>query len=403
MTPEFTSLPPGAARYEPPEGSRPAPHSALADAIRDAALRLGFARVGFCPVEPFEQAGKSLSRWLEHGRHGQMGYLTKPPRHDPAPLLPAARSLIVVAMAHPRGGQPPRAPQPSLPLAGQIARYARGSDYHEVLKLRLRELARACAGLIGRTLIARACVDTAPLLEREAARRAGVAFTGKSTLSILPGFGTYALLGELLVDVELPAATPLADQCGRCTACLDACPTGAFVDAHVLDARRCISYLTIELRGWIPRPLRAGIGRWVFGCDVCQEVCPFNHSRRPRASAPELSARDALSDPSLVDLLELTASGYRRLVRGTALRRASRRQLQRNAAVALGNGGSPSALGPLQQAAQHNPNAVVRGHAAWALGRLGGPAARQALENLLPAEPDPEVGEEIVAALSELA
>jgi epoxyqueuosine reductase len=357
---------------------------------------LGFCRIGFCAIEPFGRAAETLAAWLKQGNHGEMDYLAGGPRNQPRALLTQARSLIVVALPHPRGltnGLRPVA------LTGRVARYAQGADYHHVLKERLRQLADACATLCGRPVLARPCVDTAPLLEREAARRSGLGFTGKSTMTIVPGFGSYVLLGELLLDIDLPASTPMAQQCGRCTACLDACPTGAFVDAFTLDARRCISYLTIELRGPIPRALRPGIGRWVFGCDICQEVCPFNHSRKTPAGDTALAGRPQLDAPDLKRLLEISASDHRRLVADSALRRVSRRRLQRNAAVALGNTGAAEAIEPLVRALSQNPSALVRAHCAWALGRLGGNAALQALEQRARDEPDAGVQEEIGAAI----
>jgi epoxyqueuosine reductase len=249
---------------------------------------------------------------------------------------------------------------------------------------------------------ARVCVDTAPLLEHEAARLAGIGFTAKSTLTIVPGVGSFVLLGELLLDVELPPATPVRAGCGSCRACLDACPTGAFVDAHVLDARRCISYLTIENQGPIPRELRAAIGTRVFGCDVCQDVCPFNASAAPKPRAPELLPREALEHVDLVGLLTLGAAGYRRLVRRTALRRVTVATLARNAAVALGNSGDPRAKEPLLRALGRHRSALVRGHAAWALGRLGAasePAGRDALLFASEHDPDDGVRSEARAAL----
>ncbi len=397
-----------AARHHPrvttdtPVLSEPARSTAalLAAAIRDAALELGFARVGFCPVEPFTDAARSLSSWLERGLHGDMAYLAGEPRHDPARLLPEARSLIVVALpygAEPGGG----IARKHLPLSGQIARYARGADYHAVLKERLRLLADRCAQLTGHSVLARPCVDSAPLLEREAARRAGIGFTAKSTLTIAPGLGSYVLLGELLIDLELSPDQPLSRGCGSCTTCLVACPTGAFVDAYTLDARRCISYLTIEQKGAIPRPLRRLIGRWVFGCDVCQEVCPYNQSRRPRPADEAFEPRSALEEPDLLQLLELSASGYRRFVKRSALRRVGRTQLQRNAAVALGNCGAAEAVEPLGRSLRENPSGLVREHVAWALGRLGGERARALLQEHRWRETEAAVLAEIDLSLAE--
>ena len=398
-------LPPGAARHEPPIAAAARVHGegTLADAVRDAALALGFARVGFCPIEPFTDAARALDDWLARGHHGEMAFMVGSERAEPGALLPRARTVIVVAMAYDRGAGPRRVEADALlPTSALLARYARGRDYHGVMKERLRMLADRCAELTGRSVVARACVDTAPLLEREAARRAGVGFTAKNTMIIAPGLGSYVVLGELLVDLELTPSTPVASGCGSCRSCLDACPTGAFVDAYTLDARRCISYLTIELRGSIPRALRPAIGRWVFGCDVCQEVCPFNQSSRPRPFEPSLGARAIANDLDLVELLQLTSSGYRRLVKKRALARANRVTLQRNAAVALGNARAASAVPALTEALRSNPSALVREHVAWALGQIGTEEARRALAGAFEQETEPSVIAEIALASAEL-
>ncbi len=394
-------LPAGAAWHEPPARRAAAERhcadpTGLARRIRDAALGLGFVRVGFTPVERFDDAAGRLADWLEAGRHGEMAYLAGE-RADARELLPDARTLIAVALPYPAREQAPRRG-----LSGYVARYARGEDYHLLIKARLRALADACAAIAGRPVLARPCVDTAPLLEREAAARAGLGFAAKSTMLIVPGVGSNVLLGELLVDVEVTPGRPEPPRCGACTACLDACPTRAFVDAHVLDARRCISYLTIELTGPIPLELRSLCGTHVFGCDICQDVCPFNASATPRPAAPELAARPALEALDLVELLEQGSAAHRRLVRQSALGRVSRARLARNAAVALGNSGDPRAVAPLARALRDDSSALVRGHAAWALGRLGGPEARAALLAALSKDPDETVRQEARQALDEV-
>jgi epoxyqueuosine reductase len=395
---------------EAPQQAAPAADEAerIRRELRAAALALGFARVGFAPAEPFETARAALGDWLEAGRHGGMTYLsTADDRADPTRLLSSARTVVSVAL--PYDGSSPsvalrRNRDDPRSLVGTVARYARGADYHRVLKDKLYELARAAARIARGAVACRVCVDTAPLLEREAARRAGIGFTGKSTMTIVPGVGTYVLLGELLLDVEISKEETVSAGCGRCTACIDACPTGAFVGPYVLDARRCISYLTIETKGPIPRDLRALVGTRVFGCDVCQEVCPFNASEAPRPGAPELRARPELDEPSLIEMLSLTATGYRRLVRRTALRRVGKRQLQRNAAVALGNSGSAEAVPPLCAALLTDPSELVRAHAAWALGALGalgGETSRSALARAAKADSDEGVREEARLALTQ--
>jgi epoxyqueuosine reductase len=372
----------------------------VAELVRAAALELGFSRAGFARAEPFDEARAALRTWLVQGHEGDLAYMrSADDRADPRTLLASARSIIAVAL--PYGGRPIalRRSRDEGPLTGRVAAYALGADYHRVLKDKLFALSRACAGIVGRPIEARVCVDTAPLLEREAARRAGIGFTGKSTMTIAPGLGTYLLLGELLVDVDIEPTEPERPACGRCTACLDACPTGAFVGPYVLDAKRCISYLTIENKGPIARELRPLIGARVFGCDECQDVCPFNASEAARPAAPELAPERMRAEIDLVELLELGAAAYRRLVRQSAMRRIGRDQLKRNAAVALGNSGDARAVAPLVRALSADKSALVRAHAAWALGRLGGAEARRALEEASQSDIDETVREEATAAL----
>jgi epoxyqueuosine reductase len=364
-------------------------------------------RVGFAAVDPLEQDAERLATWLQDGRHAEMSYLLGE-RHDPRQLLSEARTLIAVALAYPATPNvvPLRRDADGPPLTGVVARYARGEDYHDVMRKKLRRLADAVANLLGRPVLARHCVDTAPLLERAAAERAGLGFASKSTMTIIPGVGSYVMLGELLVDVDIPADAPIAPRCGSCRLCLDACPTGAIVDAHVVDARRCISYLTIEHSGVIPHELRSLIGLRVFGCDVCQDVCPFNASAEGKPSAPELSPRESLAAPDLIGLLELGSARYRQLVKGTALRRTHRAQLARNAAIALGNSKDPRAVIPLARALSAHASPLVRGHAAWALGEIGAPALEHALSSLECAQahdPDETVRAEAASALARLS
>ncbi|HEX4338157.1 MAG TPA: tRNA epoxyqueuosine(34) reductase QueG [Polyangiaceae bacterium] len=375
----------------------------IADQIRTAAAELGFVRTGFARATPFDDARGALTSWLAQGYEGELAYMrAADDRADPGALLPGVRTIIAVAL--PYGGRPValRLTRDAEPLTARIATYAVGDDYHRVLKDKLFELSRVCERIVGRPVESRVCVDTAPLLEREAARRAGIGFTGKSTMTIAPGVGTYLLLGELLVDVDIEPSEPVRAACGRCTACLDACPTGAFVGPYVLDAKRCVSYLTIENKGPIPRDLRGLIGGRVFGCDECQDVCPFNASESVRPAAPELAAAPARDDVSLVALLELGAAGYRRLVKRSAMRRIGREQLKRNAAVALGNSGDERAVAPLVRALAGERSALVRLHVAWALGRFGGADSRAALAQACNDDADGEVREEARRSLAQL-
>ena len=353
------------------------------------------------------------------GMHGSMAYMAADAhvqgRGDLCQLLAGARSVVVVALAYARPGSAPRiddahgSPAPNgddaRPLRGRVAGYARGRDYHGVFKERLWRLADALSGYAGRDVGARPCVDSAPVLERDLAEAAGLGFTGKNTMLITPGLGSYTLLGELLLDLEV-AATPVRERdvkerCGTCRACIDACPTQAFPAPFVLDARRCVSYLTIEHRGSIPPPLRPGLGSMIFGCDVCQDVCPFN-ARAPDRHPPDPALAPVTPDSGAPDLLRLLALGsnqHRRLVAGTALRRASREQLVRNACVALGNIGDARAVPALARMLDDR-SAVVRAHAAWALGQLG---ATGPLTDALTHERDPDVRAEVHAALAHAA
>ena len=365
--------------------------------IAALARELGFAREAVVPIEP-PRRHELYASWLAAGHAGEMAYLAEPdhvgPRGDLRAQLDTARSLVVVALAYDR-----TSPVPVDALVrGKIARYARGEDYHLVMRDKLVALADRLALALGSPVATRPCVDSAPVLEREWAERGGLGFVAKNTMLIAPGVGSYVVLGELLVAADLAITapeTPPKPRCGSCRACLDACPTGAFVDAYVLDARRCISYLTIEHRGPIPRELRPAMGTWVFGCDVCQEVCPFNAGD---GSEPDPLLRPRSIDHAVPDLVALAAKGanqLRQFVRRTALRRVSREILLRNIAVALGNTGEAAAIPALLALLEHK-TPIVRGHAAWALGRLG---AREPLVALLATERDAFVTGELSAAL----
>jgi epoxyqueuosine reductase len=374
--------------------------------IADAALALGFARVGFAPAERLNEAGRRFETWLASGYHGELDYLAGPgDRADPKTLLADAKTIVAVALSYAPSATSLRKGKDGPPLAGTVARYACGEDYHLVMKRKLAELANRVEAIVGGPVQSRICVDTAPILEHAAAHAAGIGFSGKSTLTIVPGLGTWVLLGELIVSVELEPSEPVAEGCGSCRACLDACPTGAFVSAHVLDARRCISYLTIENQGPIPTELRAKVGSRVFGCDVCQEACPFNASPAPRPRAPELEPRAELELVDLERLLDMGSAEHRKLVKRSALRRSNRTTLARNAAVALGHSCDPRASSPLERALSGHRSALVRSHAAWALGELGehaAPSARAALARAAQADENEAVRDEANAALTRL-
>jgi epoxyqueuosine reductase len=367
----------------------------LGDQIFLRARELGLDLVGIGPAHP-QSVGDRYAAWLAKGYHGEMAYLARPDavaaRGDPARLLPGVRSVVVVGANYYAGSLPPALGND--PSRGVISRYAWGDDYHDLLVPRLRQLAAWVEAERGKPVAHRAYADTGPLLEREMAARAGLGFVGKNTTLIHPRLGSWLFLGALLLDVEIPPAGPDSSgrsgsvasggTCGRCTRCLDACPTGALVAPYLLDARRCLSYLTIELKGPIPTGLRPLLGNRIFGCDVCQEVCPWNRRfARPTAEPaflPRLDAGDPRA-PHLLELMTLDDEGFRQRFRGSPVIRTKRRGLLRNVAVALGNWGDPAAV-PALTGALADAEPLIREHAAWALGRIGSDDARRALDQV---------------------
>ena len=360
------------------------------DRVAAAARAAGFPLVGCVPITPLPLDGY-LREWLADGRAGEMGYLTKRTavRLDPRQQFPWARSLVCVGFPY----RPP-APAPAdwrATLRGRIAAYTVGPDYHRHVQARLDQLAHALAELFPGTRYL-SYVDTGAILEREWSRRAGIGWIGKNTLVLHRQAGSYFFLGELVTDLEIDARPLPADHCGTCVRCVAACPTGALEQGYTMDPRRCIAYLTIEHRSAIPRDMRPTLENWVFGCDICQEVCPWNSDAQDAAAADWLA-------PSLLDLVALDPRAFDARYRGTAVTRAGRRGLVRNATVALGNSGNPAAV-PALVLALGDADPLVRGHAAWALGRIGGPVARTALDRARRREPSAETRGEIEAALA---
>jgi epoxyqueuosine reductase len=363
--------------------------------LKGWALELGFDRAGAASLEP-ARTGAAYLAWLARGDHAGMAYMAHriEARLDPRRLLPGARSAVCVALRYaPLAGEPPARGL----VWDHVARYARGRDYHNTMGRRLRRLAsRIRAEFPGAA--ARACVDTSPVLERELAAAAGLGAVGKNTMLLDPEGGSYFLLGEVLTTLELAPDEPLADLCGTCTRCLEACPTGALAAPYRLDARKCISYWTIEHRGSIPPHMRGQLEGWVFGCDLCQEACPWNERAAP-TERPEFAPAPERRELDLAGLLGLTREAYGARLRGSPLQRARREGLQRNAALALGARGGVDPQPALRDALRTG-EPVVRGHAAWALGRLGTAPARKALGEALGAEAAAEVRAEVLAALA---
>ncbi|MBI1830656.1 MAG: tRNA epoxyqueuosine(34) reductase QueG [Planctomycetes bacterium] len=339
----------------------------LAARIKEQAHALGFELAGIAPAADADGFAH-LQDWLGQGFAGEMEYMS---RHEdahrhPNSILPSVVSVVMVGINY----KPPDSvlSTPYSVPTGRIARYAGGLDYHDVLRGKLTALLdwvqRAAPGTRGR-----AVVDTAPLLERDFARRAGLGWFGKNTMLLNKKLGSYFFLGALLLDLELPIDEPFeSSHCGTCTACLDACPTDAFVGPFQLDARRCISYLTIELRGSIPLDLRADMGDWIFGCDVCQEVCPWNR-KAPIGHEAALEPNAVGLELDLVEVLGMSEEEFRRRFRPTTLWRTKRAGLLRNAAIALGNRGDRRALPALERALD-DAAPVVREAAAWAINQI---------------------------------
>ncbi len=351
--------------------------------IREEGLKLGFSAVGLAPAQPL--AGDLFREWLARGYHGEMGYMARDPerRLDPARILPEARSVISAALLY---RHPDPDPDHAGPNHGKISQYALGTDYHIVLHKKLEELVASIHGL-NPNCEAKVYVDTGPVLEKAWAVKAGIGWQGKNTNILNRRLGSWFFLGEILTDLELDYDEPAADYCGSCTKCIDLCPTGA-LEPYVLDSRRCISYLTIELRGDVPEEHRQGIGSWIFGCDICQDVCPWNR-KSPFSSVPEFQPDPATSEAELVALAGLTPEDFSRRYRRTALKRTKRQGLLRNVAIALGNTCDPEVI-PALEGLLNDGDATLRRHAAWALAQIGTAAAVELLEQRMAVEEDQE-------------
>ncbi len=308
--------------------------------IKEQAIMLGFDACRIAPAEPIGRKDY-LQRWLEAGRAGTMDYLHRhlSMREDPRNLLPEAKSVVAVALSYnPNPGSGTHSTTQTVESSestdlkpiGKIARYAWGRDYHKVVKKRLFALADRMRERFGHSFESRACVDTAPIVEREIAERSGLGWIGKNTLVLNTELGSYFFLGELVTTLKLAADEPVTDHCGSCTACLDACPTNAFPNPHEMDASRCISYLTIERRKALPADLTDKLAGWLFGCDICQEVCPFNRKAKPTVEI-DFSPRPPAPEIELRDVLSWSEEDYHKMVQGSAIKRAALAMLQRNA------------------------------------------------------------------------
>ena len=372
--------------------------STLTQQIHQHANELGFELVGITPAARSETIAR-YRQWIESGYAGKMRYLKRhlPLKTDVRQLLMEAKSVISLAMNY-YTLDPPKALADD-PARGQISRYAWGDDYHDVIRQRLSELVDFIKQAAETKLKTRVCVDTAPIIEREYAQKAGIGWIGKNTNLIHWRSGSWYFLAEVLIDIDLESdAPPLRGSCGTCTRCIEACPTDAIVAPNLLDSRLCISYLTIELKESIPKALRPKIGNLIYGCDICQEVCPWNSKAVP-TDEPAFQPRDGNLTPKLLSLIGMTQQEFSRRFKGSPIKRTKRRGFLRNVLVAIGNWGEPSAIPALKDALTDD-EPLVRSHAAWALGKIGGDTAKQILQTQLTIETQQEVITEIQDALN---
>jgi epoxyqueuosine reductase len=374
--------------------------------VKRTAADHGLAVSAVTSVDPFPEAAAVLHDRIDAGHLAGMDWFTHERvdvSADIRNLHPTARSILSVGLAYWSG--PVDKPEDGVPR-GRISRYAWGRDYHRVIKKRMKALHADLEATFGHPIEARFLVDTAKVMERAVAARAGLGWYGKHSCIIVPGHGSWVLLGELVLDIPLLPDAPLDWNCGRCRICLDRCPTGAIVDAYTVNAPTCISFLTIEERGWIPRELRPKMGDWVYGCDVCQDVCPYTKAAKVTDAAEMAPATLDNAFPSLHWLLRMTDREFGETYFGTPVPRTKRRGLARNAAIALGNIGTEADIPVLAAALAAHDETLVRGHAAWALGRLAThdpAAARRALYTSRRIESDVKVRAEIDAALEGIA
>ena len=370
----------------------------LEETVKAYGRELGFDIVGITTAEPFLRDEAAATERIRQGLMDGLPWYTEERVHKathPELLLSGARSIVSLAASYHTGEPEGSGPGP----AGRVARYAWGDDYHGVLKRRLRRFVDGLQERIGRPVKARVFVDDGPMNDRAAAERAGVGWFGKNTNILTSSHGSWVFLGQIVTDLDLKPDAPLKKTCGECVRCIDDCPTGAIVAPYVVDNTRCISFLTIELRGPIPRELRPLVGDWVFGCDICQDVCPVNR-KIDGGREPAFRQRNGFAAPQLMPLLELSDEAFSRRFRNSPIKRAKRSGLQRNVCVALGNIGDPVAVPALARALT-GPDGSVRAHAAWALGRIGGAAAIGALRSARARERDTGVIDEIEAALAD--
>ncbi len=371
------------------------PTQKLTQKIKDRALELGFEAVGVAPVSAIP--AERLQEWLQRGYHGKMTYMERhiERRLDPSQVLEGACSILSLALNYYHPYQLPY----SQPDRGAISRYASGTDYHSVLEEKLREMmetiSRLCPEAKGRIY-----VDTGPVMDKYWATQSGIGWLGKHTNVLARELGSWFFLGEILLDIPLHYDEPGWDFCGSCTRCIEACPTEAIIEPYLLDSQRCISYLTIELREDVPETLRPLMDNLIFGCDICQDVCPWNR-KAPPSKEPQFRPRRENHHPDLRELARLSVEEFRRRFRGSPIKRAKWSGFMRNVAVAMGNSGDPKMIPELTHLLD-SEDSMIRRHAAWALARIGTPQARQALRRRIRTEDDPDTLESLQRTVAEM-
>jgi epoxyqueuosine reductase len=385
-------------------------HPTFTQKIKEKAHQLGFQLVGVTSPKPPPHL-EVYSKWVDSGYHAGMSWMAtaaaQAKRADPLDVLPECKSILVLGILYP---SPIQNNPGNKQMEGKIASYALGDDYHDVLPIRLKAIMEFIEELAGSPVPNRWYTDTGPILERDYAQMAGLGWIGKNTCLINPQLGSNFFLAEILLGIELEIDEPTSkDFCGSCTRCLDYCPTACITKDRMIDTNRCISYLTIEHRGFIPKDLRPLIGTWMFGCDVCQQVCPWNLKFSTVSHQPAednlysnpWDPRPGVPPESLVDEMILTPQEFNRKYKGSPIKRTKRRGYLRNIAVALGNIGGLGAI-PALLNALNDFEPIIRGHAAWALGEIGGEQALEGMKEAMHEEKDPEVQAEIQAALANI-
>jgi len=360
--------------------------------IKDKALGLGFDLVGVSPVDSFPE-NQYYKEWLKKGFSGEMKYLDRDPqrREHLRHVLPDAKSVISCALNY--NTDHPYSVDEKDKSKGWISRYAWGDDYHKIIEDKLRILMSHIKEEASEEASSKLYVDTGPVLERVYGKYAGVGWVGKNTCLINQEIGSWIFVGEIITSLELDYDNPVPDRCGSCTRCIDACPTDAILEPYVLDSRLCISYLTIELKDKIPAELREGMNNNIYGCDICQDVCPWNR-RAQITDEPEFQPRDDLYNPDLSSLSGLSVEGFREVFRASPIKRTKRRGLLRNVMIAMGNSGGKDFIPHIKECL-NDEEPLVRAHAAWALWKIDGPGSKEILISRRSVETDDMVNEEI--------